>query len=90
MATHSEINQKFQKDNFVLRTVEVHEYHLQCVQHNKENAALYGANGKSSFVARGYFEVKSLPPHIMHDMLEGVFPLTLKHVTCEAYKNKSI
>lgn len=66
MATHSEINQKFQEDNFVLRTAEVHEYHLLCIQHNKENVALYGGNGKSSSDALGYFEVnKSLPPDIM-------------------------
>lgn len=90
MATHSEINQKFQEDSFVLRT-EVHEYHLQCVQHNKENAALYGVRSTCSFYTLGYFDVtKSLPPDIMHDMLEGVFPLTLKHVICEAHKQKHI
>lgn len=35
MATHSEIDQKFLEDSFVLRTTEVHEYHLQCVHHDK-------------------------------------------------------
>lgn len=48
MATHLEINHKFQEDSFVLRTTEIHEYHLQCVQHKKENAALYGVHGTSS------------------------------------------
>lgn len=68
---------------------EVHEYHLQCVQHNKENAALYGVHSTCSFDALGYFDVtKSLPPDIMHDMLEGVFPLTLKHVICKAHIQK--
>ncbi|MGL5674006.1 MAG: hypothetical protein ACRDC9_13165, partial [Plesiomonas shigelloides] len=91
MATHSEINQKFQEDSFVLRINEVHEYHLQCVQHNKENAALYGVRSTCSFDALGFFDVtKSLPPDIMHDMLEGVFPLTLKHVIHEAHKQKYI
>lgn len=72
MATHSEIHQKFQEDSFVLRTTEVHEYHLQCVQHNKENVALYGVRGTCSFDALGYFDVtKSLPPDIMHDLLRS-------------------
>lgn len=70
MATHSEINHKFQKNSFVLRTTEVHKYHLQCVQHNKENAAFYGEYGTSSFDILGYYDVtKSLPPDVMHDML---------------------
>lgn len=91
MATHSDINHKFQEDSFVLRTTAVHEYHLQCVQHNKENAALYGIHGSSSFDALGYFDVtKSLPPDVMHDMLEGVFPLIMKHVICEAHRQKHI
>ncbi len=86
MATHSEINSKFQEDWFVLRMTAVHEYHLQCVQQNKEDAALYGVHGTSSFEALGYFDVtKSMPQDIMHDMLEGVLPLTMKHVICEAH-----
>lgn len=33
---------------------------------------------------------KSLPPDVMHEMLEGVFPLTMKHVICEAHRQKHI
>lgn len=40
MATHSNIDQKFQEDSFVLRTTEVHDYHLQCVHHDKGNTSL--------------------------------------------------
>lgn len=81
MATHSEINPRklvlFWEQQI---SQKIHKYHLQCVQH-KENAALYGGvRGTSSF-ALGYFDVtKSLLPDIMHDMLMGVFPLTMKHV----------
>ncbi|KAJ8346571.1 hypothetical protein SKAU_G00279720 [Synaphobranchus kaupii] len=91
MASHSEINHKFQEDSFILRTTDVHKYHLQCVQHNTQDAALYGVHGTSSFDDLGYFDVtKCLPPDIMHDMLEGVFPLTMKHVICEAHRQKHI
>lgn len=89
MATHSEINNKFQEDGFVLRMTEVLEYPFQCVQQNKEDSALYGVQCPSSFNALGYFDVtKSLPPDVMHDMLEGVFPLTMKHVICEAHRQR--
>ena len=47
MAAHSIINHKFQEDSFILRTTEVQKYHLQCVQHNKEDTALYGVHGPS-------------------------------------------
>lgn len=91
MATHSEIKHKFQEDGFVLRTAEIHDYHLQCVQQNKENSALYGVRCTSPFNALGYFDVtKSLPPDVMHDMLEGVLPLTMKHVICQAHRQKHI
>ena len=49
MATHSEIKLKFQEDGFVLRTAEVHDYHLQCVRQNKENSALYVVRCTSPF-----------------------------------------
>lgn len=91
MATHLEVNHKIQEDSFALRTTEVHGYHLRCVQCIKENAALYGVCGPSPLDALGYFDVtKSLPPDIMHDMLEGVVPLTMKHVICEAHKQMHI
>lgn len=31
MATYSEMKEKFQEDNIVLRTSEVHQYHLECI-----------------------------------------------------------
>lgn len=52
---------------------------------------MYGVHGTSSFDALGYFDVtKSLPPDIMHDILEGVVPLTMKHVICKAHRQNHI
>lgn len=60
MATYSEMNHKYQEDNFVLRMTEIQEY--QCVQHNKEHAALYGVRGKCLFDSLGYFDVTKCSP----------------------------
>lgn len=51
----------------------------------------YGVNGPSPFSELNYFDVtKAFPPDIMHDLLEGVFPLVLKLVVCQAHKEKHI
>ncbi|XP_049328494.1 uncharacterized protein LOC125787802 isoform X1 [Astyanax mexicanus] len=91
MASYSEMKQKFREESFVLRTAEVHRYHLECVENDPASAALYGVHGTCKFDMLDYFDVTScLPPDIMHDLLEGVLPLVMKLVICEAHKQKHI
>ncbi|KAF1391041.1 hypothetical protein PFLUV_G00064480 [Perca fluviatilis] len=90
MATYSEMKEHFNEEDFVLRSPEAHEYHLKCVE-NPEHKATYGVNGPSPLNELKYFDVtKGFPPDIMHDLLEGVVPLTVKLVVCQAHKEKHI
>lgn len=51
----------------------------------------YGVNGSSPLNELKYFDVtKTFPPDIMHDLLEGVIPLTIKLVVCQAHKEKHV
>ncbi len=87
MATHTEIKEKFRESDFVLRTPEVHQYHLTCI----EDQRMYGVNYPSPFNELNYFDVtQAFPPDIMHDLLEGVIPLIIKLVLSWAHKEKHI
>lgn len=91
MASHSEIQHEFCEESFVLRTTEVHKYHVDCVKNDKQSAVLYGVNGNCTFDALPYFDVtKCFPPDVMHDLLEGVLPLVMKLVICKAHNQKHI
>ncbi len=90
MATHTEIKEKFRESDFVLRTPEVHQYHLMCIE-NTEDQRMYGVNYPSPFNELNYFDVtQAFPPDIMHDLLEGVIPLIIKLVLSWAHKEKHI
>ncbi|KAJ7998220.1 hypothetical protein DPEC_G00220330 [Dallia pectoralis] len=91
MGTYTDIKEKFQEDSYILRTADVHRYHLECIQQNPDSRVTYGVQCSCPFNVLPYFDVtKSLPPDIMHDMLEGVIPLVLKLVLCQAHKEKHI
>ena len=49
----------------------------------------YGVSGPSPLSELNYFDVTKAPD-IMHDLLEGVIPLVLKIVVCQAHKEKHI
>lgn len=42
MATHGDIKRCFNESDFVLRTADVHRYHLECVKENPDTKAIYG------------------------------------------------
>lgn len=91
MATHSDMKTKFSESDFVLRTTDVHKYHLECIKQNPENKATYGVQGVSPFDQLEYFDVtRSLPPDVMHDFLEGIVPLVLRLVLSKANEEKHI
>ena len=91
MATHTDIKQTFSEDSFVLRTPEVHRCHLNRIQQFPDAKATYGVNSPSPFEELPYFDVTtSLPPDIMHDLLEGVIPLVMKLVISRSHTEKHI
>ncbi len=91
MATHGDIKRCFKESDFVLRTADVHRYHLECVKENPDTKAIYGVTGGCPFDKLDYFDVTtSLPPDVMHDFLEGVVPLVLRLVLSKAHREKVI
>jgi len=69
------------EDDIQLRTAEMHAYHLDGVQANPNSAALYGVQKRCVFDELQDFDISRLFPHdIMHDLLEGVVPLTVRLV----------
>lgn len=85
------MKEMFNETNFVLRTAEVHQRHLNRIQQFPDDKVTYGVNSPSSFEELPYFRViTSLPPDIMHDLLEGVIPLVMKSVISKAHTEKHI
>lgn len=90
MATHTDVKDKFTESDFVLRTPEVHLYHLTCIE-NANDRRTYGVNYPSPFSELNYFDMtQTFPYDIMHDLLEGVIPLIIKLVLSWAPKEKHI
>lgn len=88
---HKDIAAKTREEDCVLRAPAVHEYHLNCVATDPSAAAAYGVNGPCALSVLPHFEVtKAFPPDVMHDVLEGVVPLTLKLVIKALHKDKFV
>jgi len=80
MTTYEQIKTKFSEDDVKLRTAEIHTQHLHAVKENPGNANVYGVRGACAFSDLEHFDVtQAFPPDVMHDFLEGVIPLVLKH-----------
>ena len=81
MTDHADIGSCFSESSVVLRTSDAYEYHLAAVSESAANANVYGVNRPCVFASLPGFDVlRAFPPDIMHDVLEGVIPLTLKLV----------
>jgi hypothetical protein len=82
LADHSEIGEKYLESDFKLRDASVHAYHVNAVAANPVNAKVYGVKGPCAFAHRLIdFDVTKYFPHdVMHDLLEGVLPLTTRLV----------
>lgn len=91
MASYEDMKQSFEEESFVLRTSEVHQYHLARIQEFPDDKTIYGVNSSCPFDRLSYFSVtQALPPDVMHDLLEGVVPLVMKLVICKAHTEKHI
>jgi hypothetical protein len=79
--TYGAWQDKFSEDAFVIRTPEVHNYHLQKLKSNPDDVSLYGVYHDCPYFQLPYFcNVTSFHPDLMHDNLEGVAPLILRLV----------
>jgi len=81
MATRNEINRLHLESQCKLRTAEIHKAHLSAVLADRTLSSVYGVVRSSPLSCLSDFDVTlSFAPDIMHDLLEGVVPLTIKHV----------
>lgn len=76
---------KFEEDDFVLRTKELHEYHLQQLEDNEglyeHFSKEYGVTSRSILLDAPYFDVtEQVPQDVMHVILQGSLSRTLYFV----------
>ena len=79
---HYDEREEFQSNSQIRwRTEQMHIDHVQAVLHHDIDPSVYGVEHRCALADLPYFSVtSSFPPDIMHDILEGVIPVTLKHV----------
>ena len=79
---HADIACKYVEDDVQMRTAEAHSYHLDGVAANPKNASVYGVVKQCAFAELQVdSNIFGLFPHdIMHDVLEGVIPVTVRLV----------
>lgn len=86
--THTEFaNERKKISVIVLRSPEAHEYQLKFIK-SPEHKVTCRVNGPSPLNVLKYFDVrKAFPPDMMYDLVEGVVPLIVKLVVCQAHKD---
>jgi len=81
MATRSDIRALHLKSLCTLRKPEMHAYHLSTVLADKSMASACGVVAECPLAVLNGFDMTTLfAPDVMHDLLEGVIPLTIKNV----------
>lgn len=88
---YKDLSQKTNEDECVLRTPDVHSYHLQCVAEDPNTSSLYGVTGPCAFSEIPSFSVtNAFPPDVMHDFLEGVVPHVIKLLVRSLHREKIV
>lgn len=82
MVTYQDLKSHVNEDNVIIRSSEVHKYHLSALREIGEiSKKTYGVVNECPFNDLEYFDVtKSFPPDLMHDFLEGIVPLVITKV----------
>lgn len=76
---YKDLSEKTNEDDCVVRTPDIHSYHLQCVAEDPNTSSLYGVTGPCAFSEIPSVSVtNTFPPDVMHDFLEGVVPHVIK------------
>ncbi len=79
MIDHADISTCFDESQCTLRCKNNYDYHLQAVEENAANANIYGVRKACALQSLPLFDViTSFPPDIMHDLMEGVIPITIQ------------
>ena len=80
-ATKTQIQTVFNFEEYQRRTPEIYDYQAARVEEDPETNTIYGINQASPFnKCHGFHAATGLPPDVMHDLLEGVIPLTIKQI----------
>ena len=91
MASYDEIKHHFAESDFLLRSNDLHLYHLEAIANLDANKAIYGVRDNCCLSVLPYFEVvNSFPPDAMHDVLEGIIPALLKALLSDFVNDKLI
>lgn len=81
MALRHEVNYKHLESDYVQRTPEGHQHHLNMLNAGLPTASLYGVKEVCPLLAlQGFDPTQHLPPDLMHDLHEGLIPFTLKYI----------
>jgi len=81
MIHHADIASHLSSSSVVRRNADSYAYHLAAVSENTSNVKVYGVSRACVFSILPDFDLfTAFPPDIMHDVLEGVMPVTLKLV----------
>ena len=89
---HTEIADRFVEEDVQLRTPEMHAYHLNGIRANPKNASVYGIRTQSAFapLQTDVNRTDFFPHDIMHDILEGVIPITVRQVLIHFTRTGSV
>lgn len=75
------VNYKHLESEYVQRTPEGHQHHLNMLNAELPTASLYGVKEVCPLLAlQGFDPTQHLPPDLMHDLHEGIIPFTLKYI----------
>lgn len=81
LVDYKNLSKKSNEDDCTLRTTQGHARHVALVEANPKMGSIYGAYGESPISSLAYFKIPdSLPPDVMHDVLEKAMALNVKVV----------
>ena len=89
MASKDMIDSHFNESDYVLRNPATQKRHVEAVNKSKLFSKLYGVNSDCVFSSLASFDATtSLPPDLMHDLLEGVVPYVISCVIKNLVRTK--
>ena len=88
MTNFSQMQTNFSETDFEPRTLQLHESHCSELERDARASVEYGVNRRSSFFNLLHFDpLKCFPHDVMHILLEGCVPYTLKHLLAYYVEN---
>ena len=89
---YSDLKTKYSEQQLVIRTPEMHRFHVNSVIIDNTLQSAYGVNGGCCFDTLQYFNsVNYFPSDLMHDFLcNGVLPAVINEITGQLHKERII